>query len=68
VTETSTAAEPLLPERLARAITLGGAIPLSQFMGAAPGSPTCGLARIARRSTMSSWDRAAARSPQMPSA
>jgi NADH dehydrogenase [ubiquinone] 1 alpha subcomplex assembly factor 7 len=34
VTE-STAAEPLLPERLARAITLGGAIPLSQFMGAA---------------------------------
>lgn len=29
------AAEELLPERLARAITLGGAIPLSQFMGAA---------------------------------
>jgi NADH dehydrogenase [ubiquinone] 1 alpha subcomplex assembly factor 7 len=27
--------EPLLPERLARAITLGGAIPLSQFMAAA---------------------------------
>ncbi|MES2987429.1 MAG: SAM-dependent methyltransferase [Pseudomonadota bacterium] len=29
------AAEPLLPERLSRAITLGGPIPLSQFMGAA---------------------------------
>ena len=29
------AAEPLLPERLARAITLGGPIPLSQFMAAA---------------------------------
>jgi len=29
------AAGPLLPERLARAITLGGPIPLSQFMGAA---------------------------------
>lgn len=29
------AAEPALPERLARAITLGGPIPLSQFMGAA---------------------------------
>ena len=29
------ATEPLLPERLARAITLGGPIPLSQFMGAA---------------------------------
>ncbi|MFD1787717.1 class I SAM-dependent methyltransferase [Sphingomonas floccifaciens] len=29
------AAEELLPERLARAITLGGAISLSQFMGAA---------------------------------
>ena len=28
-------AEPLLPERLARAITLAGPIPLSQFMGAA---------------------------------
>ena len=27
----------LLPERLARAITMGGAIPLSQFMGAANG-------------------------------
>ena len=27
--------EPLLPERLARAITLAGPIPLSQFMGAA---------------------------------
>jgi NADH dehydrogenase [ubiquinone] 1 alpha subcomplex assembly factor 7 len=27
--------EPLLPERLARAITLGGPIPVSQFMGAA---------------------------------
>ncbi|NLS28872.1 hypothetical protein S2M10_38850 [Sphingomonas sp. S2M10] len=29
------AAEPALPERLARAITLAGPIPLSQFMGAA---------------------------------
>ena len=32
---TENAAEALLPERLARAITLGGPIPLSQFMGAA---------------------------------
>jgi SAM-dependent MidA family methyltransferase len=31
------AAEPLLAERLARAITLAGPIPLSQFMGAANG-------------------------------
>jgi NADH dehydrogenase [ubiquinone] 1 alpha subcomplex assembly factor 7 len=30
-----TEADPLLPERLARAITLAGPIPLSQFMGAA---------------------------------
>ncbi|WNO54740.1 class I SAM-dependent methyltransferase [Stakelama saccharophila] len=31
----STAVEPALPERLARAITLAGPIPVSQFMGAA---------------------------------
>jgi SAM-dependent MidA family methyltransferase len=30
-----TAADPLLPERLARAITMGGPIPVSQFMAAA---------------------------------
>ncbi|UZK65724.1 class I SAM-dependent methyltransferase [Sphingomonas sp. M1-B02] len=30
-----TSSDPLLPERLARAITLGGPIPLSQYMGAA---------------------------------
>ena len=30
-----TNSEPLLPERLARAITMAGPIPLSQFMGAA---------------------------------
>lgn len=35
MTDTPTSPEPLLPERLARAITLGGPIPLSQFMGAA---------------------------------
>ncbi|MCD2325198.1 SAM-dependent methyltransferase [Sphingomonas sp. IC-56] len=35
MTDTTTPPEPLLPERLARAITLGGPIPLSQFMGAA---------------------------------
>ncbi|MBB5711365.1 class I SAM-dependent methyltransferase [Sphingomonas xinjiangensis] len=33
--DSTAAPEPLLPERLARAITLGGPIPLSQFMGAA---------------------------------
>jgi len=32
---TVTAADPLLPERLARAITLGGPIPIAQFMAAA---------------------------------
>lgn len=35
VTDTPASPEPLLPERLARAITLGGPIPVAQFMAAA---------------------------------
>ncbi|UYY57620.1 class I SAM-dependent methyltransferase [Sphingomonas sp. S2-65] len=35
MSDSSSSPEPLLPERLARAITLGGPIPLSQFMAAA---------------------------------
>ena len=35
MTDTPASPEPLLPERLARAITLGGPIPVAQFMAAA---------------------------------